>query len=570
MKDKTNKYSKWHVPYANNDKYKSRVAYFCMEYGIAQPLKIYSGGLGFLAGSHMRSAFELKQNMIGIGMLWKYGYYDQVRAQDKSMLPLFQEKHYHFLKDSGIRVTVKVNEYDVIVKAMVLEPETFGSAPIYLLSTDVPENDYLARTITEKLYDSNQETRVAQSIVLGVGGAKLIEKLGGVDTYHMNEGHALPLTFYLYSQLKDLDKVREKVVFTTHTPVKAGNESHEIDMLEEMSFFSGVPVKEIKRITNTEGNILEFTPSALCMSKLSNGVSQLHGNVATEMWRDHKGTCEIIGITNAQSKKFWTDSLIDQAFQNKDADAIKRRKRELKSELFEFIADQTGKLFDPDVLTVVWARRFAGYKRADLLMRDMEKFYNIVNDKKQPIQIIWAGKPYPKDQIGLSTFRRIRETIWDIPNCAILTGYEMSLSFKLKKGADVWLNTPRRPKEASGTSGMTAAMNGAVNVSVDDGWIPEFGKNGVNSFVLPIADTSSPVEAQDSFDYNNLMDVLTSEIIPTYYNNGKWWEIVMNSMNDIYPYFDSDRMADEYYTRLYNAEYKINGSAIKKSSPSAV
>ncbi|MEJ2005430.1 MAG: glycogen/starch synthase, partial [Cyclobacteriaceae bacterium] len=217
------------LPYRPKDPFKKKVAYFSMEFAIDQPLKIYSGGLGFLAGSHMRSAYELKQDLIGIGILWKYGYYDQVRRGDKTMDVLFQEKLYSFLEDTNITFEIEINEHPVKVKVLYLRPEIFGTAPIFLLSTDLPENDYLAQTTCHHLYDSNVATRIAQYILLGHGGAKLLDILGWEpDYYHMNEAHALPAAFYLYDKFdRKREEVRKRLVFTTHTPEEAGNEVHE-------------------------------------------------------------------------------------------------------------------------------------------------------------------------------------------------------------------------------------------------------------------------------------------------------------------------------------------------------
>ncbi len=229
----------------------------------------------------------------------------------------------------------------------------------------------------------------------------------------------------------------------------------------------------------------------------------------------------------------------------------------MKAELFEVVANQTGKIFRPDVLTIVWARRFASYKRADLVLRDKERFLKMINNTKYPVQIIWAGKPYPMDYGSVNTFNEIITFNRGRANCATLVGYEIMLSRQLKRGSDVWLNTPRRPHEASGTSGMTAAMNGSVNVSINDGWIPEFARHGENAFVTPTADhTSMDIESIDNFDHENIMDVLENEVIPTYYDNpSKWVSIMKNSMRDVVPYFDSNRMADEYYQKLYNSSY---------------
>ncbi|QCR23122.1 alpha-glucan family phosphorylase [Pontibacter sp. SGAir0037] len=546
------KYDRWYHPYDINEKYNKRVAYFSMEFGIHQALKTYSGGLGFLAGSHMRSAFDLRQNMIGIGILWKFGYYDQLRNDDQTMRVQFQKKYYSYLEDTGITVSVDVNKHTVKVKAMVLKPEIFGTVPIYFLTTDIPENDYLARTITFRLYDGEPNARIAQSIVLGIGGAKVVDALGGADIYHMNEGHALPLAFHLYKVFGNMNDVRKRMVFTTHTPEKAGNEEHEIHHLHNMSFFNNVPLEEVRQMTGMHGHMFSHTLAALRISKIANGVSQLHGEVARGMWYENDNVCEIKAITNAQNVPFWMDVPLRKAMEQNNDRALVARKAEMKKQLFEVVADQTGKLFSPDVLTIVWARRFAAYKRADLIVRDFERFLNLINNKDFPVQMIWAGKPYPFDSGAIAVFDKLVNLAYKRNNFAVLTGYEIELSRKLKQGADVWLNTPRRPREASGTSGMTAAMNGAVNFSVQDGWLPEFARHGENAFVLPIVDTNWSIDRQDETDYQNLMRILEEEIVPTYYHNReRWLSIVKNSMRDVVPKFGADRMAHEYYQLLY-------------------
>ena len=547
-------YKTWYHPYNINPAYNKRVAYFCMEFGIDQTLKTYSGGLGFLAGSHMRSAFGLRQNLVGVGILWKYGYYDQLRNEDMTMRVHFQKKYYTFLEDTGIMVEVKVNKHSVMVKALVLKPEVFGTAPIYFLTTDIPENDHLARTITHKLYDAESSARIAQSIVLGIGGIKVTEMLGGADIHHMNEGHALPLAFHLYKQFRNPNEVKRRLVFTTHTPEKAGNEEHDIDFLDRLGFFDEIPLNVARDITGMHGQYFNHTLAALRLAKKANGVSKLHTEVSRQMWYGNDGVCEIKAITNAQNVPFWTDRKLLRAMINNNDFDLLQRKRELKRALLKIVADQTGNIFDEEVLTIVWARRFAAYKRADLLVRDISRFLNLIGREDKPIQVIWAGKPYPFDKGAVEIFDKLIKLSCHKKNFAVLTGYEIGLSESLKKGADVWLNTPRRPREASGTSGMTAAMNGTVNFSVPDGWIPEFARHGENSFLLPLIDNNLPENVQDDQDYNNLMHILENEIIPVYYQDKKrWLHIMKAAMREVVPAFDSDRMADEYYKMLYES-----------------
>lgn len=541
--------------YNIDPKYKKAVAYFSMEFALAQPLKIYSGGLGFLAGSHMRSAYDLKQNVIGIGILWKYGYYDQVRKGDKSMDVLFQEKNYKFLEDTGIQFNITLNRHPVAVKAYYLPPDVFQTAPMFLLSTDLPENDYLAQSTSHRLYDSDPSARVAQSILLGVGGAKLLDELAyQPEVYHLNEAHALPAAFYLFRKYDSLEEVKKRMVFTTHTPEEAGNEKHDINFLENLGFFNGLPMEKVRAITGTYDDTFNHTLAALRMSRKANGVSKLHGEVARQMWRPfNRGDFSITHITNAQNKNYWQEKMLADALEKEDNEALVRRKKRLKQALFEEVANQAGVLFDPDVLTIVWARRFAGYKRPDLITRDEDRFRRLITNKDFPVQIIWAGKPYPMDYSAVGTFNKLVHLSKQYKNTAVLVGYELRLSRLLKDGADLWLNNPRVPREASGTSGMTAAMNAAVNFSTYDGWVREFSHHGTNSFVVPEADQSLPEHEQDAHDLNKLYEILEKEILPLYYQQPeKWIEIVKNSMRDVLPFFDSGRMVDEYYEKMYS------------------
>ncbi|WP_345951984.1 alpha-glucan family phosphorylase [Mucilaginibacter sp. PAMB04274] len=539
--------------YEIDPKYNTSVAYFSMEFAIDQALKIYSGGLGFLAGSHLRSAYELKQNLLGIGILWKYGYYDQVRDGNALMKSEFIQKDYFFLQDTGIVFTVTVHDAPVHVKAWLLKPDTFGSAPLLLLSTDIPENDDVSRSITHRLYDGNESTRIAQTIILGIGGAMLLDALGiEPEVYHMNEGHSVSLNFYLYAKFKSLEEVKKRVVFTTHTPEMAGNESHNYELLKEMSLFYHLQVHEVKYILGMQGDDFNYTLAALKFARKANGVSKLHREVATQMWGNNEGVCEITAITNAQNENYWVDALLADAFTNGDNAMATLRKKELKKTLFKEVANQCGKLFDENVLTVVWARRFAGYKRADLIMRDWERFEKLVNNAQYPIQLIWAGKPYPGDTDSVNLFNHIISRSKTFKNCAVLTGYELGLSALLKKGADIWLNNPTMYREASGTSGMTAAMNGAINLSLPDGWVPEFAADGENCFLIQPADDHLPAEEKGRLENENLMHVLEEKVLPVYYDNQpKWFQIQKKAAKDVVPAFESGRMADEYYRVLY-------------------
>jgi starch phosphorylase len=543
------------VPYPIEGKYSKRVAYFSMEFAVHQPLKIYSGGLGFLSGSHLRSAYELQQNMVGIGILWKYGYYDQARNQDHTLQVTWLEKNYHFLEDTGIKFQITIHDHLVWVKAYYLNPETFKTAPLFLLSTDLPENDHVSQTITHRLYDANVATKVAQFILLGVGGAKLMDEIGfNPDLYHLNEAHGVSSVFYLYKKFGNkLEEVKKRLVFTTHTPEEAGNEKHDINLCQKMSYFCGLSIDEVRKLTGMQDDLFNHSLVALRFAHLANGVSKLHGEVSRHMWGKYENICPIISITNAQNWRYWADKQLYRAAEEGNDSWWDDRKKYLKRRAFEIVADQTGKLFNPNVFTIVWARRFAGYKRAELLTRDKARFEKLLNNTKYPVQIIWAGKPYPMDYPAINEFNGLMHMSRGLKNVAVLVGYELGLSKRLKQAADIWLNNPRVPREASGTSGMTAAMNGAINFSTSDGWIPEFIDQGHNGFVVPMPDYAKmSVQEQDQYDLDKMYDMLEHDILPMYYERyDTWRQIAKNGMRDVRFQFDSGRMANEYYELLY-------------------
>jgi glycogen phosphorylase len=548
-------FTQFTVPYPVEERYAKKIAYFSMEFATHQPLKIYSGGLGFLAGSHLRSSYELKQNLVGIGILWKYGYYDQERHQDQTLDVAWNEKQYSFLEDTSIKFQINIHEHPVWVKVLYLNPETFKTAPLFLLSTDLPENDYVSQTITHRLYDANVATKVAQFILLGVGGAKLMDVIGfNPELYHLNEAHGLSAAFYLYKKHRNnIEEVRKRLVFTTHTPEEAGNEKHDIYLCHKMSYFCGLSVEEVKKLYGNDSDQFNHSLAALRFAKLANGVSQLHGHVSRAMWGKYDKICPIISITNAQNWSYWADKQLYRFMEAGDDYGMDDRKKYLKKRAFEIVADQTGKIFHPDVFTIVWARRFAGYKRAGLLTTDEKRFESLLSNTKYPVQIIWAGKPYPVDHPAISEFNQLVHLSKKYKNVAVLTGYELSLSKRMKQASDCWLNNPRVPREASGTSGMTAAMNGAINFSTDDGWIPEFINHGHNGFVVAKADYARmATHEQDEYDLNKLYEILENEILPLYYSNYPTWRQVMkNGMRDVRFQFDSNRMVHEYYDLLY-------------------
>ena len=524
------------------------VAYFSMEIALDQSLKIYSGGLGFLAGSHMLSAGYLQMPMVGVTMLWSYGYYDQRIAQDGQVEVAYIRKYYDFLEDTGVSTEVDIFGEKVKVKAYLVKPELFGSCPVYLLTTDIDGNSDWAKSISHKLYDGNEKIRIAQETVLGIAGVRILQQVGyKFDVVHMNEGHALPAAFELLRQANgNLEEVKKKTVFTTHTPVAAGNEVHWVDTLLDGGFFAGCSRETAVKLG---GENFSLTVAALRMSRLANAVSQLHGLVSNKMWEWVDGRCPIRAITNAVNLHYWQDDRIKKA---DTAEKLLAVKREMKEELFEYVANVAGKRFDPDVLTITWARRFADYKRAWLILMDKDRINKLLDENK--IQIIFAGKFHPDDVMGKEMFNKLLNRSHSLKNVVVLSGYELELSGKLKRGSDIWLNTPLRPFEASGTSGMSANANGALHLSTFDGWTVEGTFNGINGYTIeyPELDDEMPWEERHWKDHECMMNIIENEIIPTYYENKQEWARMMRqAIRTSEAYFNSDRMVIEYYNRLY-------------------
>lgn len=528
-----------------------KVAYLSMEMAIDQSLSTYSGGLGFLAGSNMLSAGHLGVPMVGVTIFWAYGYYDQRIGSDGLVEVAYQKKHYDFLTDTNITVDVQIFGRNVKVKAYKLEPHIFGTCPVYLLTTDLPENTPEDRAITNKLYDSDEHTRIAQEVVLGIGGVRILRAIGyDFDLIHMNEGHALPAAFELLREFNgDLNKVREKTVFTTHTPVSAGNEVHWVDTLLHGGFFSGA---SRQKAVELGGENFSLTVAALKMSRIANAVSQLHGLVANKMWQHVEGRCPITAITNAVNLDFWQDPRIPVAEKSGNYLDLLETKKQMKKELFKYVSSTTGKLFNPDVLTITWARRFADYKRAWLILMERERILKLLKENK--IQLIFSGKFHPADTLGRDMFNNILKQSYELPNVVVLPNYELDLSAMLKKGTDVWLNTPLRPFEASGTSGMSANMNGAIHLSIYDGWAVEGTFDDINGFTVtyPGLDDDISWEERHWKDYECMMNIIENKIIPTYYDNPqRWSELMRQAIRTSEAYFHSDRMVIEYYNRLY-------------------
>jgi starch phosphorylase len=527
------------------------VAYFCMEFGLHPSLKTYAGGLGVLAGDYLKGVKDYGYPIVGIGIKWKQGYTDQYINGDGWPYDLYKDYKYDFLKDTGVNVKVKIRNKDVLCK--IWKVDCFGNAPLFLLDTDLPENE--DRWITEKLYHGSGDDRIAQEIVLGVGGVRALRALGiDVDLYHFNEGHAvfagLELIREKMSRGASFEEVlaesRKQIVFTTHTPVIEGNESHPIDRLMYMGANNGITREEMIKIG---GEPFNMTVAALRLSHISNAVSQLHCKISNEMWKHVDNRSKIIGITNAIHLPTWVDSeIIKAAEEDRDIWSIHMKN---KIELIEFIRDKAGVKLEEESLLIGFSRRAATYKRGDLIFRDE----NIIGPllEKGKLQIVLSGKAHPQDNGGKKIIADIVKISKKYPDRIVyLENYDITIAKKLVRGCDVWLNNPRRPKEASGTSGMKAAMNGVLNLSILDGWWPEACKHHVNGWQFGDGFQGANEQETDKHDLEALYQVLLEKVIPTYYNNrNKWIKMMRNSILSTKDEFSIERMLKDYYNKMY-------------------
>jgi starch phosphorylase len=536
---------------AKDNKQLPRVAYFCMEYGLDNRFKAYAGGLGILAGDYMKGAKEYDFPIVGIGIKWKQGYTDQLIGPDGKPYDTYHNYDYDFMEDTGISVNVMIRGRNVQCKVWKLE--AFDNAPLYLLDTDVPGNE--DAWITGQLYGWFGEERIAQEMVLGVGGVRALRSLGiEVDTYHFNEGHALFAGFELIREKMEdgmtFDEAwaasKEQIAFTTHTPVIQGNESHPVDRLMYMGANMGIKPSQLRRLA---GDPFNMTVGALRMSKKANAVAQLHGKTANKMWAHIEGRSEIVAITNGIHLGTWVDSAMIEAAEN--GSDVWAPHLENKRALISFIEEKNGVTLDEDKLIIGFARRSVPYKRSDLIFSNPDIIAPYLEDGR--IQIVFSGRAHPLDDRGKEIAANLVAMSKKYPNAVVfLENYDMAIGAALTRGSDVWLNNPRRPKEASGTSGMKAAMNGVLNLSVLDGWWPEACDHGVNGWQIGDGFESTDEAELDAHDLASLYKVLLEEVVPTYYDNkDKWKEMMRASIMSTKDAFGVKRMLDEYYEHLY-------------------
>src|SRR5262245_8429829 len=523
------------------------VAYFCMEFGLHESFPIYAGGLGILAGDFMKSAHDLALPVVGVGLRYAFGYSRQRIGDDGLPIDEFPPCPTTGLTDTGVRVRVRIAAHEV--EARVWRTEAWGNAPLFLLEPVHPTDQW----ITRRLYDPTLDCRVAQEMLLGIGGVRALRKLGiDVEVYHFNEGHAVFAGVELIAERMQAGAsfeaaraaVRPEIVFTTHTPVPAGNEVHSLAELRRLGACCELVDGEMRQLG---GDPFNMTVAGLRLARRASAVSVLHRDVASEMWRHVDQAAPILAITNGVHVPTWQDKRVAAAASPEELLAVHRT---LKSELLDGIAARTGVRLRPDALTVGFARRAAGYKRSDLIFRDPAHIEPLLHAGR--LQLLYAGKAHPDDGIGkqivgalVAMARRYPEAVVFVPD------YDMALGRLLTRGADVWLNNPVRPQEACGTSGMKAALNGVLSLSILDGWWAEACDHGRNGWA--IGDSSCGAPDQDARDLAALVDVLTGQVLPTFDDPPRWLAMMQASIATATERFSSDRMLRDYFASLYAA-----------------
>ncbi|MCS7033842.1 MAG: alpha-glucan family phosphorylase, partial [Phycisphaerae bacterium] len=595
------------------------VAYFCAEYAIHESLQQYSGGLGVLAGDHIKSCSDLGVPLVGIGLLYRCGYYTQEFATDGSTRVIYPELDFSDLPitDTGKSIRLPIGRRTVQAK---IWKQTVGRNSIYTLDTDVPANHPEDRRLTRHLYGGDREYRIRQEILLGVGGVLALEALGlRATVFHLNEGHAafaaLERVARLMAEGSDraeaIERVRTTSVFTTHTPVPAGNDRFDPRLtLQYIGHYAkrlGVDAEELLGLGREDPTDRNepfcMTVLALKLSARCNGVAALHGDTSRRMWTrvyglppDQHARVPIGHVTNGIHSRTWlapemlplyqkylkprwngagpTTDFWKRAATIPDAELWALRNL-LRQKLIHFIrqrlADQIARAhgdiqmlmaahqtFDPHALTIGFARRFATYKRAPLIFHDAARLARILGRPQKPVQIVFAGKAHPADSGGQAFAQQIYQHAQEhrfVGRVVILEDYDMHVGRMLTSGVDVWLNNPLRPQEASGTSGMKPPLHGGLNLSILDGWWPE-AYNGHNGWAIGGKQFADP-QKQDAYDASSLYDLLENQVVPRFYERDrsglprKWIAMMKESMRTVCHRFSTARMVGEYATKYY-------------------
>jgi len=551
----------------------TQVAYISMEIAIDSNIPTYSGGLGVLSGDTVRAAADLELPMVGLCLCYSSGYFYQFFNEfgEQKEREIEWNFFYEFEKVEK-PIKIKIEDKEVLVSAWLYRVigQSGHILPIYLLTTDIEGNEDWMKEMTGSLYDSTSRwNRIVQEMILGIGGVKLLNSLGfnNIKTYHLNEGHGSFSIVELYDMLKgDLDKVREKVVFTTHTPVPAGHDRFNQDLVNKV-FKDRMPSK-IRKIADDKGQF-NMTFLGMELSRYRNGVAKKHGQISQKMFPQY----EVDSITNGIHLPFWVSqpfqrifdkkwpnwkakpSILQNAIELDDLDIFDAH-IENKFNLISYQKGHSWNLLDEELITIGFARRFATYKRATLIFHDIERLGKICQDK---IQFIFAGKAHPKDTMGKDYIKKIHEKseyLYDNYGVKIvmMENYNMDLAHMMVSGCDVWLNTPNRYREASGTSGMKAALNGVLNFSVQDGWWLEgFRMNSMAGWAIGPNDSNPDdpgVSNSWEIDSNALYETLENEIIPTYLNHDEWLFKSKNAIS-LAAYFNTNRMMQDYAKKAY-------------------
>jgi glycogen phosphorylase len=604
------------------------VAYFCAEFGVHTSLPLYSGGLGILAGDHLKSASDLGLPLVAVGLLYRYGYFRQRLRNDG-----WQEEHYgetypndlpiHLVRnadDSPLRIDVLIRERKVLAQVWRAD---VGRVPLYLLDANIPENAETDRWVTGHLYGGDRETRIVQEMLLGIGGVRLLRKLGvSPHVFHLNEGHSAFLTLELAREVVQserqplsvaVEKVKPQCVFTTHTPVAAGNDEFDASLVTRA--FGAAYLKELG-LTEEEflalgrvdpSNQTErfgLTPLAIRLCRSTNGVSRKHGEVSRALWQKLWPATKvedvpISHITNGVHAPTWISLLLrslleqyvgqdwDTKVRNESvwSEAITKIPDEelwaahvrLKERLVAFIRHRSAQsritageraeyieaantMFDPAALTIGFARRVAGYKRWNLLLTDPQRVLRLINNEERPVQFVFAGKAHPQDEGSKLVLQQLAKWKYDPAvrqRVVFLEDYDQEIARQLVQSVDVWMNVPRRPQEASGTSGEKVAINGGLNLSILDGWWLE-GYDGTNGFAIGNGASDGLVAEVDALDAESLYRTLELEVVPLFYkreNDGlphHWIAMMKRAIQTLAPKYNSDRMVEEYARKIYS------------------
>jgi starch phosphorylase len=526
------------------DSTRPKVAYFCMEFGLDAALPIYSGGLGILAGDTVKAAGDAEAPLVGVGLFWSRGYTRQTISDKGWPVDAFPETPRGHLEPIDVDVEVEIEGEVVALDAYRVDRE-LSRGELLLLEPRVVAH----RWITERLYGGGGHARIAQEMLLGIGGVRLLRALGReVDVYHFNEGHAVFAGLELLREElaggatldEALGAVRRKVVFTTHTPVPAGNEIHSLGELSKLGALLDLGVERAAAIG---GDPFSMTAAGLRLARAANAVAELHGETTLKMWAEVEDAAPIVAITNGVHRPTWQDRAVAGA----EGEALWRAHAANKRALHDEIERRTGERLDPGGLTVGFARRAATYKRADLILGDELRLAALL---EAGVQLIFAGKAHPADQPGKLLVARIAATARRIPGVVFLEDYDMVLGAALTRGCDVWLNNPRRPQEACGTSGMKAAMNGVLNLSILDGWWPEGCRHGETGWRID-AGQFAQKPTQDAADREELYRVLEQEVLPAWRDRDRWLKMMRASIDMSSERFSAARMLRDYYEKLY-------------------